>query len=199
MASANASACGPSLTNDTYHTRCETQCAALRFYDPEPVHCKAIDGEGPYAGAGLVAGTNASALARPSLTIHTWYVTHRRTQRTMYVTTPLCRRTRKHSIVGNYGMCRCTAWSRRRSVDFRPCPSLTILIIHVASSIAIYIIHVVKPNVLLYVPTSLGRYPIKQSMEREDMPVHVSWPAPTRRPAVRLSLTNTYPTRCETQ
>ena len=54
--------------------------------------------------------------------------------------------------------------------------------------IAIYITHAVRHTVMLYVPTTLCRCTKRRSMEREDMPVQVSWPAPTRRRAASPSL-----------
>ena len=72
VAGTRTSACGPSLTNDTYDTRRETQRTAVCFNDAVPVHSKAVDGEGRCAGAGLVDGANASALG-PSSTDDTYH------------------------------------------------------------------------------------------------------------------------------
>ena len=47
--------------SEIYHTRRETQCAAVRTNNTGPVHRKTVDGEGIYAGAGLVAGADSSA------------------------------------------------------------------------------------------------------------------------------------------
>ena len=55
-----------------------------------------VDGEGLHAGAGLVTGANASALG-PYRTDDTYHK-RRVTQRTIYVTTPLCRRAVRRSM-----------------------------------------------------------------------------------------------------
>ena len=70
-AGANASAGGPSLTTDTDNTRCETPYTAVCPTEALPVHKKAVGGERLHTGVGPVAGANASALGRPSLSIHT--------------------------------------------------------------------------------------------------------------------------------
>ena len=54
--------------------------------------------------------------------------------------------------------------------------------------IAIYIIQVMRHNVLLHVPTTLCRCTTRRSMVGDYVPVQVSSPAPTRRPAARPSL-----------
>ena len=184
VADPKASACDPSLTNDTYHNRGGTQCTAVGSNHAVPMHKKAVDDEGLCAGAGVVAGANASAFD-PSHTNDTDH-TRRGAQRTVYRTTPLCRRTRRRSMARDYLPEHGLGPAPMRRL--LACPSLMRHILRVAICISIYIIRVARHNVLLYVPTTLCRCTIRRSMVGDYVPVQVSSPAPTRRPAARPSL-----------
>ena len=122
-----------------------------------------------------MAGANASALG-PSLTVNSDVIHVVRHNVLLFVPTMLCRCTKRRSIVREDLPVQVSWPAPTRRPVARP-------------SLTMHILHVARHNVLLYVPTTLCRCTKRRSMVGDYVPAQASWPAPTRRPLTRTSLT----------